>query len=312
MSFFENLKKKKLEDKLKKKIIEVLNKPVSEVMSKYVISIQKNEKLSQAGQIIVGEKVSCVVVKDGDRPVGVVTERDFLKKAPLNKKELEELNVNYLMSPKLVTINPNTKVAEAVPILVKNNFRKLVVEKNGAMVGIVTQTDFVRLFDKFFDSLEVKTEDLLQVTQVMTKEVITTTKDTKFSDAKKLMSEKNIGSIIILEDKKIAGIITEYDVTASIVENPEKCQSSTVNELMISPVMTISDDTNIFEANRLMVVDNVRRLPITNNDELKGIITQTDMCRSIFYFLQATLWHINKKSLKYEPLEKREIEKRLI
>ncbi|MFH1589181.1 MAG: CBS domain-containing protein, partial [archaeon] len=150
MGLFNNFKNKNVVEKLKKNIEETLNKPVSEIMSKYVISIQKSETLMDAGDIIVGEKVSCVVVKDGDLPVGVVTERDFLKKAPLDKKKLDEMKVSHLMSPKLMTVTPETTVKEAIPILVKNNFRKLVVMKDNYMTGIVTQTDFVRLFNKLY------------------------------------------------------------------------------------------------------------------------------------------------------------------
>lgn len=312
MGLLDSFKKKKVEYRLTKSIEAILNTPVSKIMSKYVISVQKNEKLMEAANIIVGEKVSCVVVKNGDLPVGVVTERDFLKKAPLNKEKLEQMNVNNLMSPKLITISPNTIVSEAITILVKNSFRKLVVEKNREMVGIVTQTDFVRLFDKFYDSLEVKTSDVLKMSEVMTKNVATISKGSKFSEAKVSMGEKDIGSIIILDGGSIAGIITEYDVAAEIVGDPEKCDVSLVDSIMISPVMTIDKDINIFDANRIMVLDNVRRLPITENNHLIGIVTQTDMCRAIFYFLKATLWHLNNKDIKWEKMIKTTVEKRLV
>jgi len=312
MGLFNNFKNKNIVEKLKKNIEETLNKPVSEIMSKYVISIQKSETLMDAGDIIVGEKVSCVVVKDGDLPVGVVTERDFLKKAPLDKKKLDKMKVSYLMSPKLMTITPETTVKEAIPILVKNNFRKLVVMKDNYMTGIVTQTDFVRLFNKLYESLEIKTSDLLDVNKVMTKKVLTISKGSKFSEAKNRMAKNNVGSIIVTNKKKIVGIITEYDIAAEIVENTNKCQSSSVDSIMISPVLTIYGDTNIFEANKLMVIDNVRRLPIVEDDELKGIITQTDICRAIFYFLKATYWHMDQKTLKWEKLEKVEAKKTLI
>ncbi|MBC8495358.1 CBS domain-containing protein [archaeon] len=303
---------KKIEQKLKDSIEEVLHKPVSEIMSKYIISLQKKEELLHAAQIIVGEKVSCVVIKEEDNPIAVLTERDFLKKAPLNSEKLESLTVQDLMSPKLVSIPPETTVDEAIPLLVKNNFRKLVVAKNDVMLGIVTQTDFVRLFNKFYEILEVKTNDLLQIGAVMTKNVVTIEKGAKFSEAKKKMAEKEIGSIIVLDNNQITGIITEYDVVAEIYDDPEKCNESIVDSIMTNPVMTVDETITIFEANRLMIEDNVRRLPVSAENELKGIITQTDMCRSIFYFLKAALWHINNHDLKWEKLEKRVVEKRLI
>ncbi len=48
--------------------------------------------------------------------------------------------------------------------------------------------------------------------------------------------------------------------------------------------MVVNKDLNIFDANRIMIMDNVRRLPVAEENKLLGIITQTDICRSIFYF----------------------------
>ncbi|MFC2136450.1 cyclic nucleotide-binding/CBS domain-containing protein, partial [Bacteroidota bacterium] len=123
---------------------------------------------------------------------------------------------------------------------------------------------------------------------------------------------KDIGSIVVMNEEKVIGIMTEYDVVAEIIEDAEKCNQTKVSDVMITPVMTINGDTNIFEANRIMVSDNVRRLPITEGEDLKGIITQTDMCRAIFYFLKSAFWHSHKEKLVWEKLEKRTVEKRLI
>lgn len=313
MSLFSSFKKKKLEKRLKKRIFDVLNLPVDRIMSKFVITIQKNESLEEAGQMIVGEKISCVVVKNKERPIGVVTERDFVKKGPVNEKDYKSMKVNNLMSPKLITITPETTVTEAIQLLIKNNFRKLVIEnKAGVMIGVVTQTDFTRLFDKFYNHLTIKTEDLLNIKDVMSKKVVSVKKNAKFEEAKKKMAQNNVGCVVVSDNKKLSGIITEFDIVAEIVENAKECKNKRVEKIMISPVITINTEPNIFEANRLMVQDNVRRLPIYENNELKGIVTQTDLCRSIFSFLQKTDWKIYKNKLEWEPLEKEEPETELI
>jgi len=97
-----------------------------------------------------------------------------------------------------------------------------------------------------------------------------------------------------------------------MIEEDNKCSHYKVEEIMVSPVMTIEEDITIFEANRIMVTDNVRRLPITKGEELKGIVTQTDLCRSIYYFLKTTLEKLTKGELKTEPLEKRSVSTKLV
>ena len=126
------------------------------------------------------------------------------------------------------------------------------------------------------------------------------------------MVDNHISSIIITEGEKLAGIITEYDVVAEMVEETNRCVACNVGETMTTPVITINEDINLFEANKLMIINNVRRLPVTEGEKLIGIVTQTDMCRSIFKFLKVSLEHAEKGELQWEKLEKRTIEKRLV
>lgn len=314
MGLFQNLHRKLAISSLKKNLQALLEKPISEFMSGYVISIQKNEGVLHTADIMVGEKVSCVVVKDNDKPIAVITERDFLKKAPLNKKKLEKTKVNKLMSDNLVTVPPETTIREAIPILVKNNFRKLIIVDDGEMMGMVTQTDFVKLFNKFYESIKVKTPELPCLKEVMTKKVVTVTKKQRLSTAKKNMAKKNIGSIIVLDKKQIAGIITEFDFLLILVQEKDHGNKGKAQDYMHSPVIAVEDsDANVFEANKLMLENGVRRLPITKQDQLTGIVTQTDMCRSIFKYLDSLDEKLeNDSDLKWSKLEQKELEKNLI
>ena len=293
MGFFDAYKKKKLLSALKSDIEITLGTHIKSIMTKYVISVHPDEKLIDAANIIVGEKVSCVVVKDEEEPIAVLTERDFLKKAPLNQDEFETLLVKDLMSSSLITVESKTNVFDAVKILSKNNFRKLVI-KDINLQGIVTQTDFIKLMDQFYDKLTIKTSDLTTIQDVMTKNVLTINYGEKFKKAKEMMAQKGVGSIVVMKNNEVAGITTEYNVVAELVKDAGRINTLKVEETMSSPVIGIKPETNIFDANRIMIKENIRRLPVMNGNKMVGIITQTDLCRDVL-FLENDFMAFRKK-----------------
>lgn len=96
--------------------------------------------------------------------------------------------------------------------------------------------------------------------------------DTRLREATKIMSEKNIGSLVIIEDDKIAGIITERDILKNVSHLDLK-----VKDVMSEKVITIDIRASIDEAASLMAKYKIKRLPVTKKGSLVGIITVTDL-----------------------------------
>jgi len=91
-------------------------------------------------------------------------------------------------------------------------------------------------------------------------------------EAAKTMSEKKVGSLIIIHDKKIVGIITEND----IITNIQHLESS-VSKVMSKNVITIDSQENISNAAIIMGKNKIKRLPVLKKDAIVGIITATDL-----------------------------------
>ncbi|MEK6886143.1 MAG: CBS domain-containing protein [Nanoarchaeota archaeon] len=96
--------------------------------------------------------------------------------------------------------------------------------------------------------------------------------DISVKEAARIMSDKNIGSVVALKKGKIMGIVTEKDIIRN-VENINKKISS----IMSRNVVTIEQDEDLDEAAILMKKNCIKRLPVTKDGELVGIITSTDM-----------------------------------
>jgi len=120
---------------------------ISDMMSKNLELVELMTSLMEAARKMKEKNVSSLVVVDKEkRPLGIVTERDLVRKACVNDIRTSAINVNELMSSPIITIDSSSSALEAVDIMVQNNVRHLlVVDKNNNSinkpVGIITPLD---------------------------------------------------------------------------------------------------------------------------------------------------------------------------
>lgn len=122
----------------------------------------------------------------------------------------------------------------------------------------------------------------MKILNLMSRSVITAPVQTAIPDICALMEKHRIGSVVITKDKMPLGIVTERDIVSFIGQNG--CNSLTskrAGDLMHSPVFTMSPKQDTREALQFMSSKRIRRLPITENKKLVGIITYGDIIREI-------------------------------
>ncbi len=124
----------------------------------------------------------------------------------------------------------------------------------------------------------------MKVKEIMTP-IIKTYIESTVSDAAKIMTMKNIGSLFIEENGKIVGIITEGDILRKIVAESKDPKNIAVRDIMSSPLITIDAEKSIEEANELLAEHKIRRLPVGSNGEVIGIVTMRDISNSLRYSL---------------------------
>ena len=103
--------------------------------------------------------------------------------------------------------------------------------------------------------------------------------NTTVLEAAKLMKERKIGNVIIVEKKQPIGILTESDILKKVVAEGKNAKDVLVKEVMSTPIIVIDPYVTLEAAMKTMGKCNVRRLPVCENDELIGIITQKDISR---------------------------------
>lgn len=114
---------------------------VRDIMEKNVITISEDTTALDAGKILKDKKISFLIVMKGEEPVGIVTERDLVRKVVAEDKAPSTIPLKDIMSKKFRWVEPSTEIEAAVQKMLNNNIRRLVVLEDGKLVGVITQTD---------------------------------------------------------------------------------------------------------------------------------------------------------------------------
>ncbi len=114
------------------------------------------------------------------------------------------------------------------------------------------------------------------------REIICVDPRTTVKEAAKLMEEKNIGSTIVVQERKPIGILTDRDILLRVMNRGLDPEKTFVDEVMTKKIVTLRGDTGLFEALQKVKGKGMRRFPIVDsNGNLQGIMTLDD----IFYLL---------------------------
>jgi len=114
---------------------------IRDIMKKNVITIQEDTSALDAAKLISEKDISfLVIVKDG-KPIGVITERDFVRKIAAQDKQASLIPLSEIMSYKFRWVEPSTEIEDAVQKMLNHNIRRLIVLEDEKLVGVITQTD---------------------------------------------------------------------------------------------------------------------------------------------------------------------------
>lgn len=118
---------------------------VRDIMTKEIVTIDADKSALEAARLMTEKGISSLfIVKDGN-PVGIVSERDFIKKICAKELPVAQVKVGDIMSKILTTASPDTSIEVAVQRMVNHKIRRLpIVEDSGKVVGIITVTDLAK------------------------------------------------------------------------------------------------------------------------------------------------------------------------
>lgn len=124
----------------------VLRARVEDYMSHDVRSIHRAATIKEAGQLLQKHKVGSLIVDDGSRYIGIVTDSDLSRKAVARGLDPNTTTVTACMSKSLVTIEEDEPLTEAMALMKKQGIRHLPVTADGTIIGVLSVSDLLRAF----------------------------------------------------------------------------------------------------------------------------------------------------------------------
>lgn len=267
---------------------------VSEFMERNPLTISYSAKIEEAVKLMNSKKADYILVTLGEKPIGIITNRDILRKVIRScllrrSADVKNIQCKDTMTSPLRVLNIHDNLRKAAMMVLQNDVKKLPVLDNGRLVGIIRHNDIINVYvsqrledTKDSNFIEIRNLGEKTVKEIMIQDVVKIDKDENISNLLDLMIVRKIGSVIVTEDGKSVGIITERDIMREIIENKKDPQITKVNEIMSSPLITISPNTKINEANKAMIEKDIRYLLIgaeENPQEIIGVISNTDILR---------------------------------
>jgi CBS domain-containing protein len=129
--------------------------------------------------------------------------------------------------------------------------------------------------------LTVRVREAMRIREVMTESVVTAAADTAVRRVAEIMRERNVGSVVLLDDDgQAVGFITDRDLAVSVLADGHG-GDATASDHASSPVVTAAPGMDVEEATQLMVSHGIRRLPIVDDGRLTGIVTLDDLAARI-------------------------------
>lgn len=243
---------------------------VGQIASTAVHTITAEVSLRELVESFSREKHSCVVVVEGRRPIGIVTERDLLRLFCAGYDE--QRTVRAVMSAPLVTAHHDLPFATAQNMLSNRNVRHLVlVDESGLLFGVVTETDFRRHISYLlFQSIE----HLSAITDASSTLLAP---DVPLIRALEIMSSRRLDHLVIGRANRAEGIITERDVPRFMVEHVDIARITT-GEVMSHPLVSIPTQLPVVDAARRLIETNLRHLVVVDEQGLfAGVLSQHRM-----------------------------------
>ena len=112
-------------------------------------------------------------------------------------------------------------------------------------------------------------------------EVWSVTPETTVIDALKLMAEKNIGAVLVLDEDRVAGVLSERDYARKVILQGRTSQDTTAREIMSERVVGVEPQQTVEECMALMTDKRIRHLPVVEGGEVIGVVSIGDIVKNI-------------------------------
>lgn len=277
---------------------------IEDIMSSPVYVIAPDEPISHARKLMLKHKIGSIVVVNDDKMIGIVTKSDLVKRLaqaePIwRRRPIDKVPINLVMTESPITIYPGASIKQAVELMLNNNINNIPVTKD-SIVGMVTKKDIVKyVSEQSFDT---------KVSDVMSECSISVHRHHTINHIIDEMGKHEVNKVIVTDDAEEAvGIISTTNLALStMTDNEGKLSTKSIKmarrptpggektyryikevplvaeDIMSRPVVTIKSNDSVVNAAMIMIKENITALPVEHDDEIVGMISRSDVVRTIY------------------------------
>jgi len=210
-----------VKNRFKGNLLAAVNMSISEIMEENVVFLNEKDSLKDALNAMIKENIGGIPITDGEKRVkAIISERDFVF---LISGIVTGKKVNEYMSRNVVTAPSDMSVGNATKYMINNGFRRLPVVRDNVLIGIITASDIMRFLGSgdIFNRLvtgNAKEVFNVPIRTLIKRDVVSAGEEIDLGEAASLMLDKNVGSLPVLENGELKGIITERDFVRAMGE----------------------------------------------------------------------------------------------
>jgi len=139
---------------------------VRDIMTVNVVTMPLEASVLEVAKSMSDMDISSVIITDEDRPLGIITEADIVRRVIVQNRDPKTTQASEIMSSPIIHVEPSTPLTDAMRVMAKSSIRRVAVLKNNSLAGIITSRDILRwspeLIDILSESLRLKSDEAVQ------------------------------------------------------------------------------------------------------------------------------------------------------
>ncbi|MBK8267381.1 MAG: CBS domain-containing protein [Planctomycetes bacterium] len=266
-----------------------------------VVQVRPDDSVDHAIALLEQHGFRHLPVMERGRILGMVSDRDLLSAVAMlpssERMSAEEgparvgaTRISQIMSSPAITVEAEASLEVAAELMLREGIRAIPLVYQDRVAGIVTETDFLKCY---LDDRPIARKSgwrLRKVADLMSSPVVTLKSGDQFVHAVRTMQSRRIRHLVIVDDGKMMGLVSDRDLRRGLGGLPLQAQDERASasrshmqvvmaDVMSREVMTIEPSASLAEVAEIMVKNKFGSLPVMRDGNLVGIVTEADLLR---------------------------------
>ncbi len=257
-------------------------------MQRDLEGVSEDTSVVNAVSLMAARRIGSLVVHPAGQEsqqrkiIGLISETDLIRLVIAKDLTPAGTNVGQIMASPLISIPSDRTMLDASHFMEKNGIRHLCVTEGEGVVGLISVRDLVKHFVYAEKGPIRDLDDVYRPLSVlMRRDIETIDREATLITVAQRMTDKRIGALMVTQAGEIVGIVTERDLVYKGLAQNRNLTQARAGSVMTQALIDIDINRTVHDASDLMAEKNIRRLPITENRAIVGILSVRDLMRMI-------------------------------